>query len=515
MRTEERAGPMPASYLLLLVAGAVLLAWRASKFFAAVQARVGYPYELDYTEGSVLCQIRDFVGGVPLYGRLGERPYTFTVYPPLYHVVAAALGSGLEDTVAAGRLLSLASAAALALVIGGLVHRMGAGAAGPVRWAATVLAVVSFLTTEHVFQASTMMRVDMLAMSLSLLGLYVFLRSPSAAGRGVALLAFTLALLAKQSVIAAPLACILGTAIVRPRSGLKIGLAFVLLVSVAFAVLRMIFGDTIFFHLFQANVVSYDPLQAVTDIVRFVIRYPVLVTAGVAAFLHLVLRTLKDARRSSIDTWTLVVYFVLASASLLSTGRVGTHTNHLIEATVALSVFGGLAVLWAGSHVRQRPASSIWTAVAMAAPLALALQAAQNTRTLRLPSYRPDALQVRETLLDRIRATPGPVFGDSQFLVCKAGKPAQINTFMVAQLAIVGGWDAGPFLDDIRREAFALVILPFDLIGERYEGVFFTPEAIAALREHYRLDERIDKYRVYRPAGARGEVLTRAAGRRA
>ena len=511
MRTDGRVGPARVVYLLVLVVCAVVLADHAARFFGAVQARVRYPYELGYTEGSVLCQIRDLVSGAALYGRPGERPYTFTIYPPLYHVVAAALGSQLDDAASAGRLLSLASAAGLALVIAALVYRMGAGAPGLIRWVAAAIAVVSFVTPDHVFRASTMLRVDMLAMSLAMFGLYVFLRSSGITGRGVALLSFTLALLAKQSVIAAPIACILGTAIVRPWSGLKFGLTFVLLAGLGFGGLRMMFGDTVFFHLFHANALSYSSLEAVKDVVRFIIRYPVLVTGGVAAFLHLVWQTLsaRHPQRSSIEMWTLAVYFVLAWVSLLSTGRAGTDTNHLIEVTVALSIFNGLAVLWAGSRVWQRPPqppSSTWTAVAMAVPLALVLQAAQNTRALRVPDYRPSSLLAHETLLQRIQATPGPVFGDTQFLVCRAGKPAQINTFMAAELAGIGAWDAGPLLEDVRRQAFALVFLDFDLVGKPYKGDHFTPETLDALREHYRLDERIGAYRLYRPASTANET---------
>jgi hypothetical protein len=92
------------------------------------------------------------------------------------------------------------------------------------------------------------------------------------------------------------------------------------------------------------------------------------------------------------------------------------------------------------------------------------------------------------------------VFGVTQFLVCRAGKPAQINTFMVAQLAMLGRWDARPLLDDIRRKEFALVFLTFDLMDGRYNPDDFTPELIAALRAHYRPDERIGAYHLYRPA---------------
>ena len=93
-----------------------------------------------------------------------------------------------------------------------------------------------------------------------------------------------------------------------------------------------------------------------------------------------------------------------------------------------------------------------------------------------------------------MRAASGPVFGSKQFLVCRVEKPAQINTLMAAQLAMIGAWDVGPFLDDIRHEEFALGFLTFDLMKDQYDEARFTPAMIEAFREHYRPSEQIGAY---------------------
>jgi hypothetical protein len=54
----------------------------------------------------------------------------------------------------------------------------------------------------------------------------------------------------------------------------------------------------------------------------------------------------------------------------------------------------------------------------------------------------------------------------------------------------------------VYREKFALVFLDFDLMKDRYSGNRFTPETLKALREHYRLNEQIGTYHLYRPASA-------------
>ncbi len=506
MRKITSIAPVRISYLLLLLICGITLADHSIELFDMALARIRYPYELNYTEGSILCQIQDLVGEASLYGKVGARPYTFTVYPPLYHAVTAALSTQIGDAVLAGRTLSFACALVLALVLAALIFRLGASAPALIRWAAAMITAVSFLATGPVVDAATSMRVDMLALTLAVCGLYLFLSSSSTGGKAVALVFFILALLAKHTAIAAPAACIFGSAMIRPRLALKLGLAFALLLGIAFGALGLIFGDAVYFHIFRANALSYRLLQAVKVVWRFNIQYSVLAVTGIGALIYFVWNMLMAQRTQAVcaKKWTLLVYCVIAGASLLGTGRVGTAANHLLEVTVALCLLSGLAVLWTGSYLWTRAPQSTWllpTAFAMVLPTALVWQATQNTPPQRfsMPDYSPTSLWVRETLLDRIRATPGPVFGVTQFLVCRAGKPAQINTFMVAQLARIGVWDARLFRDDIRRKEFALVFLDFDLMGERYKGQRFTPEILDALRENYRPDERLGPYHLYRP----------------
>lgn len=494
-------------YLLLLFLCVFTLAQHAVAFFSAAPTCIGYPYERDYTEGSVLCQIHDLVSGAPLYGSVGERPYTFTIYPPLYHVVTAALATQVGDAVMAGRSLSFACAIVIALVIAGIVYRLGAGAPTVIRCAATAIAGLSFLGVDHVFAAATTMRVDMLALSLSTCGLYVFMRTSGARGRMGALVLFTLALMAKHSALAAPAACIIGTAMAEPRAGVKLGLTFVMLTGLAVGVLGLIFGGAVYFHVFAANVLPYDPLRVARALMWFVRDYPALVASGIAGFLYWSFASVSGTHghQSARANWTLAAYFVLSWMSVLTIGRAGTSPNHLIEVTVALCVFTGVALLWSGRFLwtRTAPSSALTrTALALGVPLALIGQAAWQAPVHRnaLPDYDPTALAISETLGNRIRAAQGPVFGATQFLVCRAGKPAQINTFMAAQLSMLGRWDARPLLDDIQRREFALVFLRFDLMDEGYKSDRFTPEVLEALRAHYRPDERIGPYRLYRPA---------------
>ncbi|MDX1524221.1 MAG: hypothetical protein R3264_21505, partial [Anaerolineae bacterium] len=71
-----------------------------------------------------------------------------------------------------------------------------------------------------------------------------------------------------------------------------------------------------------------------------------------------------------------------------------------------------------------------------------------------------------------------------------------------SQLAIDGVWDQTPFLESLRRQEFAAILIfrvaGFDLVEERW-----TPEMLETIDQHYRTTEHIgdefDFVEVYRP----------------
>ena len=183
---------------------------------------IGYPYELDYGEGLVWQQMADLPNG-RMYTSIHDYPYMVYTYTPLYHTVAYIAAMLLGDPLFAGRAVSMASALLLAAFVGfAVVQASGRSYPSSARLIGAVIAALLLFTFRQVSFWSVLMRVDMLAIMLSVLGFNLFLASlrkpwlmyPCG-------LAYVLALLAKQNTIAGAVACCGVSLMVRPALTLR------------------------------------------------------------------------------------------------------------------------------------------------------------------------------------------------------------------------------------------------------------------------------------------------------
>ena len=78
-----------------------------------------------------------------------------------------------------------------------------------------------------------------------------------------------------------------------------------------------------------------------------------------------------------------------------------------------------------------------------------------------------------------------------------------IQFYDFTQLAKLGVWDQTPFLDQIGRHQFALIVLTFDVSTDvlSYRNIV-TPEMLDAIRASYMLDKQMWLYYVYVPRTA-------------
>jgi len=66
-------------------------------------------------------------------------------------------------------------------------------------------------------------------------------------------------------------------------------------------------------------------------------------------------------------------------------------------------------------------------------------------------------------------------------------------------LSRFGIWDQTPFLNQIRNQRFALVLLKFDISRDVSSRNIVTAEMVEALRANYALEEKMWLYYVYVP----------------
>lgn len=164
-------------------------------FLAVAAGRVGYPYELQWFEGSTVEVSARVTEGLPLYGP-PTTEFTPWPYPPLYFWVTGELAKVTGVSLTTLRLVSLAATVVAALFIILIVRRVTASAL-----AATVSAglfVATYQVSGNWFDAA---RIDSLFLALSLGAIFAGLRSRTWRG-GLAVGAmFLAAFLTKQNAL--------------------------------------------------------------------------------------------------------------------------------------------------------------------------------------------------------------------------------------------------------------------------------------------------------------------------
>ena len=160
-------------------------------------AAVPHPFSLDYGEAPLVDQAMRLASGQNIYrADISHPPYTISNYPPLY-VAMVATGVKLFGPAGAfyfGRVISMISAWAAAIFLALIVYsqtrdRIAGFSAG-----------LMLLAFPYVVYWSPLLRIDMLALALSLGGLCLLVWKPVTPRRlvGVALL-LTAAIFTRQS----------------------------------------------------------------------------------------------------------------------------------------------------------------------------------------------------------------------------------------------------------------------------------------------------------------------------
>ena len=206
----------------LLIAGLLYFAWAEVRRARAVLA---YPFGVDYGEGIVWQQAL-LIPGPRMYGSIDHLPFIVFHYPPVYHLASRAVMAFGVDPLAAGRIVSLAATAVIAISIAWLVAAELAGRVG--RSAVLIGALTGALLPLSLGPVETWfdrMRVDMLAIALAFVGVAFVVRSErQPAWLALAMPAFVLSIYTRQTELAAPASALLVLLLVRPRATILAGI---------------------------------------------------------------------------------------------------------------------------------------------------------------------------------------------------------------------------------------------------------------------------------------------------
>jgi hypothetical protein len=455
---------------------------------------IGHRFPLDYGEAPLVDQAMRLAAGQNIYKPdLSAPPYTISNYPPLYVAVLAPWVGIFGPSFSEGRLLSTLCAWLAAACLAVMIHTHSRD-----RWAA-LLTGLAFITLPYVTHWSAFLRVDLLALALSLLALTVLVRWPAGRWSVVAAgLLLVASVYTRQSyALAAPLAAVVwlwfGTHSPRRAlalAGLVAGLGLAL-----FLLLQVVTSGGFFFNIVTANANEYR-LDSLINHLKDLrsLAWPLIALTALALFL--------GPRRAPL--YALAMPYVIGGAlSALTIGKVGSNVNYLLELCAGLSLAAGAALAWARQFEGRR-----WLPAALLLLLGVQVSASARTTLLRYGGELGDRRALTNDLsrLETMVAdAEGPVLADEYMgLATLAGDPLYLQPFEVTQLALAGVWDQTPLLDSLEAQHFDLVLL-YDQPWSRER---WTPEMLAAIDRNYRLSGRLADTKIYRPYDAQAATTS-------
>lgn len=453
----------------------------------ALQA-VFFPYPLDYGEAPLVDQAMRLAAGQNIYRPdLSSPPYTVSNYPPLYALLLVPFVELFGPSFLAGRAISVLCSLASATFLAGIV-----GTFSRDRIAALTTGLL-FLAIPYVVGWSSLLRVDLLALALSLAALYVVARWPTTRrGLVVSGLLLVAAIYTRQSyALAAPLAAFvwLWTHDWRRAIGLAALVGGVSLLL--FLVLQALTRGGFFYNIVAANVNEFDAGRLGHWWHGLRETAPMLLVLGVV-FLFLAPRR--------IGLWPLVIpYLIGAFLSGLTIGKIGSNANYFLELSAALSLVVGIYVAWSHEHSWLRAAVLVILALQAGMLMRATLKdPVEGLKRRLLPAKDPQSTAFRD-LNWIVERADGPVLADEFMgIMTLQGKPLYIQPFEVTQLANAGMWDQRPLLESIRNREFPAIFIHhfagYPVYQERW-----TPEMLSVITQNYVATDFLADTVVFRP----------------
>jgi hypothetical protein len=345
-----------------------------------------------------------------------------------------------------------------------------------------------------------MMRVDMLAIALSLFGLLAVFKSLERPRLiYVAALLFVAAVYTRQTAIAAPAASFIVLIAVRPMLAARGMAACLVLGLAALLTLDWLTGGGFHRHIFFYNVNRPD-----------LSRLPWILFVAAAHGIYVVLagsvliRRLREVRSKYLhqanartalgadvaDTRLLIAaaYVLVSMLMLVLIAKSGSNINYFLEWFFALGLFTAMAPSEARKSAPDKPKRR--GNVAVDIPILLAVAAVFTS----LPRF-DDGLNTRLSrelaqLSAEVAATQKPVVSDDMVLLIRGGHDVVWEPAIFAELASTGVWDERPFIERIRNHEFAFFITWGDR-GDRRFGERYNPAVVEAMDAAYPVRRRI------------------------
>ncbi len=298
-----------------------------ARLLPVVRNQLAAPFDL-ISEGPHMCTVKAIWSGFDIYARRSflDLPFFMTPYTPLYHALVAVLPQDPVNPFFTGRVVAatfMVLAAATLPCVAARGHH-----------ATAVLALAVFFLIHSVTGNTAYLRSDAMALCFAVWAVVVAARADTRARVAAAGVLAALAISAKQSFLAAGIACMIHVALRRPRdlvafliSGLVVGLVLGAAATAYFGT-DFWFAVTIPLSDYPRDIESYwvhVHMMLAQPLVRFTLG------AGLVAT---VVGLLRPDRRALASPYLFYAVLAWALQNAVMTG-VGAENHNLIEPMLA------------------------------------------------------------------------------------------------------------------------------------------------------------------------------------
>ena len=449
-----------------VVAAAVLVVWHAAQ-----EARL--PFQLDYEEGNILNAAVRVNSGLTPYPDPHAYPNALDPYGPIGYSLAAAclrLG-GLSFTL--GRLGIIGCGLLIAVLLLLLIRE----------WTGSGLLATSFglyfLANGVTRTWLPLLRVDLLAIALSMAGLWLCMRS---AGRwwlpSTAL--FALALFVKYTALAAPVACVVYLLLRRDfRRGFWLAGALGALCGAGFVWMQAHTDGNFAYHMFRTHPDVYT--------FRRLLGIFILVEPSVVALVPMLLAFLLLKWRRALPALSYLCCTV--GVVMVTGGKAGSFINHFLEPIAACSAAAALGYQALAQSPRAPRLLPLLPCTLGVVALYLAGAFTQDTRVV--PLYVSGCTDVYRL----VREPPGQrVLSENVGAVVLAGQVPEVsNPFVLNQLVRHRDLPGQPLEKMVADHQFDLIVLTNEPEEMQMAGsTRWWPRLINAMDTSYRVAKIYD-----------------------
>lgn len=448
--------------------------------------------QVDFGEGIMLGNAKRLLEFKTIYPSLTDD-VVLGVYPPLYQLLSAGMLAVTGVSLTSGRVISMISSVLTAL----LIYRFSQDANDRIiRLCLPALYLGSPITMTW----GSLMRVDTLAILLTVTGLYAFLKYRGSFRYLIAAAAFASSILTKQNMVAGITAVILFLSTGKLwRDALKLIAYYLSIFGICTIILTLLTGGQYLNHIYLYHLghqLEWNRLEIYQWF--FNVHFPLMVVA-----IFLAVFTFRKKSR------LLVFYTMLAVAMSLLIVKVGAATNYFLELVTGLALL--IAVSLSEFQVKKKRAAALIITAFFIGQFILYSQNVGIVPDIQENKY----FLAQVNLLELLKNIDGKVLCEDGAVAVLSGKGPAIDWFMLSQIFQNGLWDEDEFIKLIDKKNFKLLITSFNItesniVKEHSER--FTFRLLRKLSERFVFKRKIGGYYVYERAADRKYYILRIYG---